>query len=123
MAETRLLMVDDDPAVAEMYRFRLEMAGFQVHMAESGEEALATACQLQPDVVVLDYQLPGLNGEQVLSRLRGMDGLGDLPVLMLSNNDDPDTIQRLEDLGAAGHCLKVNTTPTALVAQVKRLLD
>jgi CheY-like chemotaxis protein len=115
-------MVDDDPAVAEMYRFRLELAGFEVTMASSGEEALEAACRLAPDAIVLDYQLPGLNGEEVLARLRRMEGCRDVPVLVLSNNDDPGTIHRLQALGAAGHCVKVNTTPTALVQRLEGLL-
>ena len=81
----RVLVVDDDDTIRAVVRRLAEIAGAQVTEAESGEAALRTLYDLRPDIVVLDIDLPGLDGWQVLERLRQ---LTDIPVVMLSAHDD-----------------------------------
>jgi two-component system, OmpR family, alkaline phosphatase synthesis response regulator PhoP len=81
-----ILIVDDEYAVARGIQYALEQEGYQVTVAGSGEEALAVAAELAPDLVVLDVRMPGIDGFETLRRLRG-DG-SKAPVLMLTARDE-----------------------------------
>jgi DNA-binding response OmpR family regulator len=114
-----VLVIDDDPAVTSALRRGLAYAGFAVATANSGESGLATARDQPPDVVVLDWMMPGMNGMEVLTRLRGADAR--LPVLMLTAKDAPfDQVQGLES-GADDYITKPFTFEI-LVARLHALL-
>jgi len=80
----RVLLADDEPNIVESLRFLLERAGFEVLVATDGREALDTALQEKPDVLVLDLMLPELDGYEVLRQLRANADSAGLPVLMLT---------------------------------------
>jgi DNA-binding response OmpR family regulator len=81
-----ILIVDDEYAVARGIQYALEQEGYQVSVAGSGEEALAVAGELAPDLIVLDVRMPGIDGFETLRRLRA-DG-SKAPVLMLTARDE-----------------------------------
>jgi two-component system OmpR family response regulator len=83
--EARLLVVDDEPNIVELLSASLRFAGFEVHTASNGTQALARAAALAPDLVVLDVMMPGLDGFEVVRRMR-QDGLTS-PVLFLTARD------------------------------------
>lgn len=83
MAQT-VLIAEDEPNIVESLRFLLERAGFEIRVASDGRQALETALELQPAVLVLDLMLPELDGYEVLRRLRAEPNGKDLPVLMLT---------------------------------------
>ncbi|MFP5355749.1 MAG: response regulator transcription factor, partial [Gemmatimonadota bacterium] len=116
---TRILVVDDDRGVAEMLRRNLAYEGFAVDVAHSGPNGLSRARDHVPDLVILDLMLPGLDGYEVLRRLRSVDDV--TPVLMLTARDDAATqVQSLDD-GADDYIAKPFTFEV-LVARVKALL-
>ena len=80
----RVLLADDEPNIVESLRFLLERAGFDVLVATDGRQALDTALQEKPDVLVLDLMLPELDGYEVLRQLRANADSASLPVLMLT---------------------------------------
>ncbi|MGB8022279.1 MAG: response regulator transcription factor [Candidatus Nanopelagicales bacterium] len=84
-AEARLLIVDDEPNILELLAASLRFAGFEVHTAANGTQALRQVAELQPDLVVLDVMMPGLDGFEVVRRMR-QDGLRS-PVLFLTARD------------------------------------
>lgn len=84
MSGERLLVIEDDVTIADFVRRGLIYEGFQVEMAPDGERGLVAARDRPPDLVILDWMLPGLDGLEVLRRLRAA---GDLPVLMLTAKD------------------------------------
>jgi len=99
-----ILIVDDEYAVARGIQYALEQEGYQVTVAGSGEEALAVAAELAPDLVVLDVRMPGIDGFETLRRLRG-DG-SKAPVLMLTARDEEmDKVVGLE-MGADDYMTK-----------------
>ena len=115
----RILVVDDDPSVTSVLRRGLAYESFAVDIAGSGEEALEVARERYPDVVILDVMMPGLNGVEVLKRLRAADE--HLPVLMLTAKDsDTDQVAGLE-AGADDYLTKPFTFKV-LVARVRALL-
>src|SRR5579859_8167772 len=115
----RILVIDDDPAVTSLLKRGLSYEGFAVDTAKSGVEGLTIARERPSDLVILDVMMPGLNGFEVLQRLRAADE--QLPVLMLTAKDAPgDQVQGLES-GADDYVIKPFTFEV-LLARVHALL-
>jgi CheY-like chemotaxis protein len=119
-----VILVDDDVAATEMYRTGLEHDGFAV-TAVHDAAALFEAMSIRlPDVVVLDWQLPGMKGDEILQRIRLDDRARALPVVMLSNYpaQKDGQIDRVFMAGALAWLEKVNTSPTLLAEKLKEAL-
>lgn len=84
----KILVVDDSKLVTDIVKLRLEMFGFQVRLAHSGEDALNAIASEVPDLLVLDVQMPGIDGYEVCRRLRDDPLLDDLRIIMLTSSDD-----------------------------------
>jgi DNA-binding response OmpR family regulator len=96
----RVLVIDDEPDVLLLCRVNLQHAGHEVIEAEDGEQGLADALDLSPDVVVLDLMLPRVDGYQVLLALRGDERTRDLPVLILTAKAQRSERRRCLEMGA-----------------------
>ena len=107
----KVLIVDDDPLIAEMYRLRLSAKGYEVAIARDGEEGLAMASATRPAFICLDYRLPGIDGLEALDRLRAEPATNSIPVLMLSNDGDPGMRERGLRLGALMSASKRRSLP------------
>lgn len=120
MARERLkvLIVDDDPFIAEMYRLRLEAEGYDVSIAADGEEGLALAMASAPSIICLDYRLPGIHGLEVLERLRAEPSTNSIPVIMFSNDGDPALRERGLRLGALQFAIKAEMSPSQLAQAI-----
>jgi len=115
----RVLVVDDDPSVRNFLKRGLAYEGFAVDLAESGEVGLKMARERQPDFVILDLMMPGIDGLEVLRRLRAVDE--QLPVIMLTAKDTPeDQIKGLET-GADDYVVKP-VSFEVLLARIRALL-
>ena len=114
-----ILLVEDDPAVAGMYRLKLEMEGYRVTVAGDGEEGLRVAREQRPQLIFLDVRLPKLDGMSVLEAMRGDDRTRHIPVLILSNYGEPPLIERGLQLGAREYLLKSETTPSGVAARAR----
>lgn len=114
----RILLVDDDPHIRELLAFACDKAGFAVEEAGDGEEALAAVARQAPDLVVLDINMPRMDGLEVCRRLRAQ---GDVPVLFLSSRDDEfDRVLGIE-LGADDYVVKP-FSPREVVARITAIL-
>jgi DNA-binding response OmpR family regulator len=120
--EIRVLFVEDDPTVAQMYRLKLELDGYQVIMAKDGEEGLRLAKEVDPDIVFLDIRLPKVDGFSVLEGLRATDRTRNVPVVILSNYGEQDLVDRGLKLGALEYLIKSQTTPANLSRGVENWL-
>jgi two-component system KDP operon response regulator KdpE len=117
-----VLLVDDEPVLVRLLEVNLRVAGFEVATAGSGEAALAAATSSPPDVVVLDLGLPDLHGWEVLRRLRGLDGLSAMPVVVLSGTDRD--AAGVPDYAADVHAfLTKPVEPADLVETVRRAVS
>jgi len=114
----QVLVVDDDPHIRQLLVFALEKAGLSAREAEDGEAALTAVAQTPPDLVVLDINMPKLDGLEVCRRLRAQ---GDLPILFLSSRDDEiDRVLGIE-LGGDDYVVKP-FSPREVVARVQAIL-
>jgi len=120
--EIRVLFVEDDPTVAQMYRLKLELDGYQVIMAKDGEEGLRLANEVDPDIVFLDIRLPKVDGFAVLEGLRGCDRTRNVPVVILSNYGEQELVDKGLKLGALEYLIKSQTTPANLSRGVENWL-
>ena len=116
----KVLVVEDDPEAAEMYRLRLVGEGYEVVVGCDGEEGVRLALAELPDFIYLDLRLPKLDGFEVLERLRGMPETAQIPVIILSNYGDPELRQRGLRLGALEFLVKADVTPRQLATKVEQ---
>jgi CheY-like chemotaxis protein len=109
-----VLLIEDDPAVLEMYRMKLSLDGYRVNVAVDGEEGLVRARELLPDIIFLDIRLPKKDGFEVLQALRQEPETAAIPVIMLSNYGEKELVDRGLKLGAHEFLIKAHTTPSSL---------
>ena len=108
----RILVIDDDAAIAELVAVNLEMAGYEVTQAEDGIKGQALAIQMLPDLIMLDLMLPRVDGFTVCQRLRRDDRTSDIPVLMLTAlSQTQDKVEGFNS-GADFSSITVNRTPS-----------
>jgi DNA-binding response OmpR family regulator len=85
MPGRKVLIVEDDPIIAEGYRRYVSKAGYQVEIARDGQRAMARLPDFRPDAVLLDLMLPHINGIEMLKKVRASEGFKSLPVIVLTS--------------------------------------
>lgn len=116
--QTTILVVDDEPSIVDVLRYNLEKANYAVLVARDGEQALQLAQERQPDLIILDLMLPGIDGLEVCRSLRKEDNI---PIIMLTARDEEiDRVVGLE-LGADDYVVKPFST-RELIARIKSVL-
>ena len=104
--QPRVLVVEDEPAQREVLAYNLEAEGFAVSKAENGDDALLYVSEDQPDIIVLDWMLPGVSGIEICRRLKMRPETRDIPVIMLSaRSEEVDRVRGLET-GADDYVVK-----------------
>ena len=116
--EVRVLLVEDDAALAQMYRVKLERDGYTVEVAGDGEEALTRLAHPLPDLIFLDVRLPRMDGLTFLERLRDDPRTKNMPVVIVSNYSEEELVSRGLQLGALEYLIKSQTTPGQLSQRV-----
>jgi two-component system, OmpR family, alkaline phosphatase synthesis response regulator PhoP len=117
-----VLVIEDESIVADIYRLALERAGFDVVVARDGVDGLDKASTSSPSFIFLDIRMPGLDGIEVLRALAARGDMGEVPVVMLSNFDDPALVRESKDLGAKQYLIKAGMNPAELPGIVARWL-
>ncbi len=118
---SRILLVEDEPDIAELIRYNLQQEGFSCALANDGPKGLAAARQKPPDLILLDVMLPGLGGLEVLKSLKKDPQTSSVPVMLVTaKGSETDIVLGLE-LGAEDYLVKP-FSPKVLVARVKVLL-
>src|SRR5690348_10406053 len=116
-----VLMVEDDTALQELYKYALGKEDIQVISALTGKEGLEKAKTTKPDLIVLDIMLPGgINGFDVLEFLKKDPATPNIPVLVLTNLDKEE--KTAKEIGAVEYMVKANTSITQVVAKIKQIL-
>jgi DNA-binding response OmpR family regulator len=115
----RVLLIEDEKEVAELYRLKLTLDDYNVTIAYSGQEGLDKAFSANPEIIFLDIKMPEMDGFEVLKRLRESAKTKDTPVVILSNFDDQELIERGLTLGANEYLIKSQFSPEEISKKVK----
>ena len=119
----KILIIEDEKMLAEMYRDRFVHEGFDVHSAFDAEEGMEVAKKIKPDLILLDILLPRANGTDFLAELRGEEDVAKTKVIAYSNYDDKASREIAENLGAKEYLIKTNHTPREIVDVVKKYIE
>jgi len=118
----RILLVEDDDALANVYIVRLQAEGFETHRVANGEEALAAATTFKPDLVLLDVMMPKVSGFDVLDILRNTPETANLKVIMLTALSQDSDKERAEALGVDDYLVKSQVVISDVVDRIRHHL-
>ncbi len=118
----RILLVEDDDALANVYQMRLEAEGFTVRRVANGEEALAAALAFKPDLALLDVMMPKVSGYDVLDIFRNTPETANLKVIMLTALSQESDKQRAEALGVDDYLVKSQVVIADVVDRIRHHL-
>lgn len=119
--QPRVLIVEDEPPLVELLSYNLEKAGFQIHIARDGEEALLAVEERKPDLILLDWMLPYVSGIEICRRIRRNPETRNVPIIILTARGEEDDRIRGLDAGADDYVVKP-FSPSELVARVRAVL-
>ncbi len=118
----KILLVEDDPFLLDMYSTKFKEVGFNIVVAQDGEMGLVKAKEELPDLILLDIVLPKKDGFEVLKLLKSDNQTAKIPVILLTNLGLDSDVKRGLELGAQSYIIKAHFTPTEVVAKVKEIL-
>jgi DNA-binding response OmpR family regulator len=121
-APITVLAVDDDPVILRLIEVNLSLEGFRVETATGGEDLLARARDVAPQVILLDVMMPGMTGWDVAQRLKEDGATSGIPIVFLSARTQEEDRRRGEDLGVAAYVSKP-FDPTELVHTIRRVAE
>ncbi len=121
LGAVKVMMVEDDPFISELVLTKLSSVGCIPYSVQDGNDVVNVATQFQPDVIIMDLMLPGLQGEDVIAILKQNEDLKNICIVVFSNKSDAAEIQKCLDLGAAEYFVKASTDLNLLVEAIKRL--
>lgn len=120
--DTKILVVDDDPFILDMYVIKFKEQGFQVETAMDGKAALQKIETAKPDIVLLDVVMPKMDGFDVIKKIKETMAPRTFKILFLTNFGQKEDVERGMELGADGYIIKAHFTPSEVAAKVKELL-
>ncbi|NMC99722.1 MAG: response regulator [Bacteroidales bacterium] len=120
--KTRVLLVDDDVTLLDMYKERLQMAGYEVITASNGEEALGKATETLPHVILLDVMMPKINGFDALNILKSTTETKDIPVIILTALTQDNHRQKGMADGASDYVVKSEAMPKEVVEKIEKVV-
>lgn len=118
----KVLVVEDDKFLRELINRKLQSENFETVLAIDGEIGLDLVEKERPDIVLLDLILPGINGFEVLAKIKENEKLKEIPVLILSNLGQKDDIEKGMGLGAADYLVKAHFTPNEIIEKIHQTL-
>lgn len=118
----KILLIEDDPLIVEIYTTKLKQAGLEVEVAGDGEEGLRMLKKGKYDLVILDLVLPRLSGFELLSKVQKSPNLRKVKILILSNLGQKSEVRKGIRFGAVRYLIKAHYTPTEVVEEIKKLL-
>ena len=118
----KILFVDDDKFLLDMYALKFSKNNFEVRTAEGSEEALKIIREgFEPDVLLIDVVMPGIDGIELLTTLRKENFIKKSVVIMLTNQGLPDDILRAKKLNVDGYIIKATTIPSEVLSEVNKI--
>ncbi|MDO8524169.1 MAG: response regulator [bacterium] len=118
----KVLVVEDDKFLRELINRKLQSESFETVLAVDGEIGLDLAGKEKPDIVLLDLILPGINGFEVLAKIKENESTKGIPVIILSNLGQKDDIDKGMGLGATDYLVKAHFTPNEIIEKIQQVL-
>src|SRR3989344_4231151 len=115
----KIAIIEDDLAIAQMYRIKFESEGFKVETAENGKLGLALCEDMKPDMVLLDLMMPEMNGDEVLEKIRKSSWGKDMKVVVLTNMGEEEAPEVIHKLNVSAFIVKAEMTPRQVAELVK----
>ncbi len=123
MAQQKILIIEDDKFLRDLIQQKLTKEGFLTSIAADGEEGIKVAGQEAPHLILLDLILPGVDGFEVLKRLKADAKTKSIPVIVLSNLGQKEDMDRTLKDGAEDFMVKAHFTPSEIIAKVRETLS
>ena len=121
-SKKKILLVEDDTALAAVYRARLELEGFDIREVNNGEDALSATLDYKPDLILLDAMMPKISGFDVLDILRNTPETANVRIIMLTALSQPKDKERAEGLGVDDYMVKSQVVIGDVVSRIKHHL-
>lgn len=119
----KIMIIEDDKDLREIYRINFEAAGYQVLEEKDGLAGISSVVDKKPDVILLDIEMPNMDGFAFLDALNENTDIDDIPVIVCSNLSDKDSYTKAITSGAAAVILKVDHSPKQIVEKVGHVLN
>lgn len=119
----KILIIDDDPFILDMYALKFRERGFAVATARDGKEGVKRALEQRPDGILLDVVMPAMDGFDVLQELKKNPDTRDAKTILLTNLGQKEEVERGKKLGANDYIIKAHFTPSEVVEKVRDLLE
>jgi DNA-binding response OmpR family regulator len=120
---TKIAIIEDDSVISQMYRMKFEADGFDVQLADNGKKGVSLVEHFSPDIILLDLQMPEMNGNEVLAAIRKAPWGAHLPVIILTNLGEEEAPKGIRALGIHSYIVKAELTPRQVVQRVKEALE
>ena len=120
--KNKILLVEDEQMMVDMYKMRFESEGYEVLVTERGSEVIQIAKKEKPDIILLDVILPETDGFSILQTIKADSTIKDIPVLLLTNLGQESDKTKGEEMGAADYFVKSQHTPVQVIQKVKELI-
>ncbi|MGM0628954.1 MAG: response regulator transcription factor [Patescibacteria group bacterium] len=121
--DKKIMIIEDDKLLRDMMSRKLEKEGYQVFLVVDGSEGEKQVRETNPDVILLDLILPGVNGFELLETIKNDEALKDIPVIILSNLGQKSEVDRGMELGASDYLVKAHFTPGEIVEKLKKVSE
>ena len=118
----KILIIEDDKFLRELIAKKLRSEDYEVTEALDGEDGVAKAKELKPDLVLLDLILPGIDGFNVLAKIKEDPVTNQAPVIILSNLGQQEEVERALNLGATDFLIKAHFTPSEIIEKINQIL-
>lgn len=119
----RILIIEDDPLLREMYQKRLELEGYEVLVADAGDTGLKKILEERPHLVLLDIMLPSVSGFEILEKINQNPDYKNIPFILLTAIEENTKIEKGLGLGAVDYLSKSRFTPNAVLKKIKETLE
>ena len=121
-AKCTALVIEDEAFILDLLVYKFKDQDWEIVSAMNGEAGIEKAKEVEPDIILLDILLPGMNGYEVLEQLKADESLKDIPVLVLSNYGQKGEIEKSMELGAVDHLVKANIIIEEVINRAEKIL-
>lgn len=123
MEKKKILIVEDDNFVAEVYLAKLSEMGYETVLAQNGEEGLAELKKGKIDLILLDILMPIMGGIEMLEQVKKNEEWKNIPVILLTNIGEKESIQKVREMGVKDYLIKSHFTPAEVIEKIESVFS